>query len=87
MWEVANLRVYGTTHESVAARWNVDRLSLQPLDGQQPYPYVDEELGEVMLSGFGRMTRLLAAQNTAASYRGLRVAGIRPKKTNRPSGS
>jgi hypothetical protein len=34
VWEVANRRVHGTTHESVAARWNVDQLNLQPLDGQ-----------------------------------------------------
>src|SRR5215469_5087433 len=47
VWEVANRPVHGTTHESVAARWNVDRLSLQPLDGQPRYPYVDDELRKV----------------------------------------
>jgi len=47
VWEVANRRVHGTTHESVAARWNVDQLNLQPLDGQPPYPYVDDELRKV----------------------------------------
>src|SRR5580698_600742 len=47
VWEVANQRVHGTTHESVAARWNVDQLNLQPLDGQPPYPYVDDELRQV----------------------------------------
>ena len=44
---MANRRVHGTTHESVAARWNVDQLNLQPLDGQPPYPYVDDELRKV----------------------------------------
>ena len=29
VWEVANRRVHGSTHESVAARWNVDQLNLQ----------------------------------------------------------
>jgi transposase len=46
-WEVANQRVRGTTHEAVATRWNVERLSLQPLDGRPPYPYVDDELRKV----------------------------------------
>jgi len=43
-WEVANQRIHGTTHEQVAARWKVDRSSLQPLDGRPPYAYVDDEL-------------------------------------------
>jgi hypothetical protein len=47
VWQVANRRVHGTTHESVAVRSNVDQLRLQPLDGQPPYPYVDEELRRV----------------------------------------
>jgi len=47
MWEVANQRVHGTTHEKVAARWEVDRPALQPLDGRPPYPYLDEELRKV----------------------------------------
>jgi len=47
VWEVANQRVHGTTHEQVAARWNTDQLSLQPLDGRPPYPYVDDELRKV----------------------------------------
>jgi transposase len=47
VWEVANQRIHGTTHEPVATRWNVDRLSLQSLDGRPPYPYVDDELRKV----------------------------------------
>ena len=30
VWEVANQRMHGTTHEAVAARWNVNQLNLQP---------------------------------------------------------
>src|SRR6185437_6677972 len=47
VWEVANQRVHGTTHEQVSVRWNIDRVSLQPLDGRPPYPYVDDELRKV----------------------------------------
>jgi transposase len=47
VWEVANQRVHGTTHEPVMARWETDRLSLRPLDNRPPYPYVDEELRKV----------------------------------------
>jgi hypothetical protein len=47
VWEVANQRVHGTTHEQVAARWAVDQLGLQPLDGRPAYPYIDDELRKV----------------------------------------
>jgi transposase len=47
VWEVANQRVHGTTHEQVSARWDVDQRSLQPLDGRPPYPYIDDELRKV----------------------------------------
>jgi len=47
VWEVANQRVHGTTHEKVAMRWNVDRFNLLPLDGRPPYPYADDELRKV----------------------------------------
>lgn len=47
VWEVANQRVHGTTHEQVAVRWDVDQFSLQPLDGRPPYPYLDDELRKV----------------------------------------
>jgi transposase len=47
VWEVANQRVHGTTHESVAERWKSEQSSLQPVDGRPPYPYVDDELRKV----------------------------------------
>lgn len=47
VWEVANQRVHGTTHEQVVARLEADRLSLQPLDGRPPYAYMDDELRKV----------------------------------------
>jgi transposase len=46
-WEVANRRVHGTTREVVAARWEIERPSLHPLDGRPAYPYVDDELRKV----------------------------------------
>jgi hypothetical protein len=47
VWEVANQRVHGTTHEQVSARWEAERVSLRPLANRPPYPYVDEELRKV----------------------------------------
>jgi hypothetical protein len=47
VWEVANQRVHGTTHEQVAARWEADRRQLQALDGRPAYPYIDDELRKV----------------------------------------
>jgi transposase len=47
VWEVANQRVHGTTHEPVIARWEADRVSLRPLANRPPYPYADEELRKV----------------------------------------
>ncbi len=39
--------MHGTTNELLAARWKTEQLSLQPLDGRPPYPYVDDELRKV----------------------------------------
>lgn len=47
VWGVAKRRVHGTTHAVAAARWDADQLSLQPLGGQPPYPYADDELRKV----------------------------------------
>jgi len=47
VWQVANQRVHGTTHEQVTARWGAEQQSLQPLNGRQPYPYADDELRKV----------------------------------------
>jgi transposase len=47
IWEVANQRVHGTTHERVDHRWESEKLHLQAVGGRVPYPYVDEELRKV----------------------------------------
>jgi transposase len=47
VWEVANQRVHGTTHEQVAARWEEERGSLQTVNWRPPYPYLDDELRKV----------------------------------------
>ncbi len=47
VWNVANQRVHGTTHQQVMARWDADQMALHPLDGRPPYPYVDDELRKV----------------------------------------
>jgi transposase len=44
---VANQRVHGTTREQVLLRWDGDQFSLQPVNGQLPYPYADDELRKV----------------------------------------
>ena len=52
VWTVANQRVHGTTHVQVMARWDADQLSLQPLNGRPPYPFVDQELRKVARDAF-----------------------------------
>ena len=47
VWEVANQRVHGTTHEQVSTRWRAGQSHLQPLHGWPNYPYVDDELRKV----------------------------------------
>jgi transposase len=47
IWELANQRVHGTTHERVDQRWESEKLHLEPVAGRLPYPYVDEELRKV----------------------------------------
>jgi hypothetical protein len=47
VWEVANQRVHGTTHEPVMVRGEAERQSLQPMANRPPYPYLDEELRKV----------------------------------------
>jgi transposase len=47
VWEVANQRIHGTTHDQVMVRWDVDQFSLQKLNGRAPYPYADDELRKV----------------------------------------
>lgn len=52
VWEVANQRVHGTTHEVVISRWDADQSAMLPLDGRPPYPYVDDELRKVARDAF-----------------------------------
>jgi transposase len=47
VWEVANRRVHGTTHEEVSRRLEVERVALQPIEGRPPFPYSDEEARKV----------------------------------------
>ena len=50
--ETANQRVHGTTHEQVMARWEEDRLAMQPVNGRAPYPHVEEEQRKVARDAF-----------------------------------
>ncbi len=53
VWKVANQRIHGTTHESVALRGEADQFSLQPLvEGRSGYPYLDQELRKVARDAF-----------------------------------
>jgi transposase len=52
VWEVANQRVHGTTHEVVMARWDSDQMALQPLGERPPYPCADDELRKVARDAF-----------------------------------
>lgn len=47
VWEVANQRLHGTTHERVWQRWEQEQSSLSPIQNRPPYPYSDEELRKV----------------------------------------
>jgi transposase len=52
VWDVANQRIHGTTHERVMARWDADQMSLQAANGRAAYPYVDDELRKVARDAF-----------------------------------
>jgi transposase len=47
VWEVANQRLHGTTHERVWQRWEQEQASLSPIQNRPSYPYSDEELRKV----------------------------------------
>jgi len=47
VWEVANQRIHGTTHEAVMSRWQVEQAHLLPLEKRPAYPYGDDELRKV----------------------------------------
>jgi hypothetical protein len=52
VWEVANRRIHGTTHQQIAAAWQAERTNLLPLDGRPRYPFADEELRKVARDAF-----------------------------------
>jgi hypothetical protein len=52
VWNVANQRLHGTTHERVMARWEADQMNLQPLHGRAPYPFAEEQLRKVARDAF-----------------------------------
>jgi hypothetical protein len=88
IWEVANQRVHGTTHEQVAARWSVDRLGLHPLDGRPPYPYIDDELRQVARDAVHSPSpRRHVVVTQAEHHRGIPLgAQARAKDSDSPAG-
>ena len=52
VWETANRRVHGTTHQNVLASWRLEQAALQPLDGQPPYPLLGDEPRRVSRDAF-----------------------------------
>jgi hypothetical protein len=52
VWEVANQRVHGTTHQVVRESWAAEKEALQPLENRPPYPYADDELRRVSRDAF-----------------------------------
>lgn len=47
VWNVANQRIHGTTHEKVITRWEADQFQLQECSARPAYPYADDELRKV----------------------------------------
>lgn len=47
VWEVANRRVHGTTHEVIYESWQAEKATLQAIDGRSSYPYLEEEPRQV----------------------------------------
>ena len=47
VWEVANVRLHGTTHEQPVARWTTEQQHLKCIDGMPSHEYLDEELRRV----------------------------------------
>jgi len=44
---VANQRLHGTTHQSVAAAWDAEKPHLQPIGSRAPYPLLPTQLRKV----------------------------------------
>lgn len=61
VWQVANQRVHGTTHEAVLTAWQQEKLHLIPLAGRSAYPYLVQEMRRV-------------ARDAYVSYRGNRYS-------------
>ena len=47
VWEVANVRVHGTTHRVVRDAWEAERPHLQPLAERPPFPHRPEQVRRV----------------------------------------
>ena len=52
VWETANQRVHGTTHQPVLESWTSEKAALQPLDSRPPYPLTDDEPRRVSRDAF-----------------------------------
>jgi transposase len=52
VWETANRRVHGTTHQPVLESWTSEKAVLQPLDSRPPYPLTDDEPRRVSRDAF-----------------------------------
>jgi transposase len=46
-WEVANVRVHGTTHRVIREAWQEEQAHLQPLAGRLPFPHLPREARRV----------------------------------------
>ena len=52
VWEVANQRMHGTTHEPAIARREAERLPTKTIGGRPLYPHVGKELRQVAREAF-----------------------------------
>ena len=52
VWEVANQRVHGTTHQVIRESWEAEKQRLGKLDGRPAYPYTDDEMRKVSRDAF-----------------------------------
>lgn len=47
LWQTANQRVHGTTHQRIFAAWQKEKSFLLPLSGRASFPYASEETRKV----------------------------------------
>jgi transposase len=52
VWEVANQRVHGTTHQLIRENWEAEKQQLGGLDGRPAYPYTEDEMRKVSRDAF-----------------------------------